>query len=104
MQDFFGKYVVIYNTLFRNYSTFVVYLYTYIVKLNQTGMNQLKSFMESLPRGNYKRIKDQIIKDCFISEAVWKNWLSGRTRVPELAKPIINSVAERIVYETQMDS
>jgi hypothetical protein len=62
-------------------------------------MKELKLFMESLPTKDYKRIKDEIIEGCFISESTWKNWLCGRTRVPYLAKPVINRIAKKQIYK-----
>lgn len=57
--------------------------------------------MDSIPVGDYKDVKDQIIEKCHITDDVWSNWLSGRTSIPELAKPIINEVAKRDVFETE---
>ncbi len=55
--------------------------------------NYLKKFMESIPNRDYKATKDGIIKKCHITDYVWSNWLSGRTNIPELAKPVINEIA-----------
>jgi len=55
--------------------------------------NYLKNYMNSIPTGKYKNIRDLIISECCISDGVWKNWLSGRTSIPVLAKPIINEIA-----------
>ncbi|MDH6355439.1 hypothetical protein M2132_001782 [Dysgonomonas sp. PH5-45] len=59
----------------------------------------LKQFMNSIPMGIYKDTKDQIIEECHITEDIWVNWLSGRTRIPELAKPVINKIAGRNIFE-----
>ena len=53
----------------------------------------LKRFMDSVPNKDYKLIKDRIISECGISKDVWQNWLSGRTKIPLLAKLVINRIA-----------
>lgn len=59
---------------------------------------QLKEFMESVPHKDYKRIKDLIILECKITDDIWANWLTGRTKITELAKPIIIKIAERDIF------
>lgn len=65
----------------------------------EENKNELKDFMESIPMKDYKYIKDDIVKECYITDDVWKNWLSGRTCVPPLAKHIINRIAKQEVFE-----
>lgn len=60
--------------------------------------NYLKEFMNSIPTGEYKDVKDRIIKKCHITDDIWSNWLSGRTSIPELAKPIISEIVNRDVF------
>lgn len=66
--------------------------------------NYLKTFMEFIPSKDYKKIKDKIINQCHITNDVWGNWLSGRTEIPELAKPIINSIAGFDVFSDVIDA
>ncbi|MDR1718015.1 MAG: hypothetical protein LBS20_19435 [Prevotella sp.] len=61
--------------------------------------NALKTFMDAVPMGRYKDIKDEIIAGCYISEYTWKNWLSGRTQVPELARLEINRIAGMKIFK-----
>ena len=61
--------------------------------------NYLKNYMDSIPMGDYRDIKDLIILKCCITDSIWKNWLSGRTAIPELAQPIINTIAGRNIFE-----
>ncbi|MDR2004272.1 MAG: hypothetical protein LBQ74_14680 [Prevotella sp.] len=63
--------------------------------------NALKTFMDNVPMGRYKDIKDEIIAACYISESTWKNWLSGRTAIPELAKLEINRITGEKVFEIE---
>ena len=55
--------------------------------------NYLKNYMNSIPTGDYKDVTDRIITDCRITRDIWRNWMSGRTSIPTLAKPIINEIA-----------
>ena len=59
---------------------------------------QLKTFMESVPHKDYKRIRDLIIEECKITDDIWGNWLTGRTKITELAKPIITKIIEKDIF------
>lgn len=61
--------------------------------------NDLKRWWNSVPIGQAKEIRNQIIERCKISPFVWGNWINGRTQVPELAKPIINEIAGKNIYD-----
>ena len=55
--------------------------------------------MKCLPYGEYYSVKHEIITECHISSDIWKNWLSGRTLIPELAKPIIKAILDNKIAE-----
>lgn len=61
--------------------------------------NNLKQWWNSVPIGQAKEMRTQIIERCKISPFVFVNWINGRTQVPELAKPIINDIAGKNIYE-----
>lgn len=61
--------------------------------------NDLKRWWNSVPIGQAKEVRNQIIERCKISPFVWGNWINGRTQVPELAKPIINEIAGKNIYD-----
>ena len=61
--------------------------------------NYLKDFMQSVPVSDYNDVKQEIIEQCHITDAIWKNWLQGRTRIPELAKPIIKEIAGNPIFQ-----
>jgi len=62
-------------------------------------MNYFREYMRSVPNGEYCSIKNKIITKCHISDEIWRNWLNGRTAVPKLAKPIIEEIAGRKIFE-----
>lgn len=63
--------------------------------------NYLKKYMNSIQMGCYKSVKDTIIKKCSITDDIWRNWLAGRTNIPNLAKPIINEVAGSDIFSKE---
>ncbi len=63
--------------------------------------NEFKEFLEALTVKDYAEKRRQIIKECKISEQVFRNWKLGITAVPELAKPIINEIAGYQVFKIE---
>ena len=47
--------------------------------------NALREWVYSLPYSEVNQKRDEIITRCKITPYVWRNWLAGRTPVPELA-------------------
>ena len=60
-----------------------------------TVKNELKEWFETLPLGQTKEIRAEITSRCKITDPIWSNWLRGVTRVPELAKDVLNDIACR---------
>ena len=56
---------------------------------------EFKERMYGLPYIEYCEVKQDIISKCVITSNVWKNWLNGRTAIPELAKPIIKEILDK---------
>ena len=61
--------------------------------------NELRDFYYHLPLCETKIMRDAIISRCKITSSVFQNWLSGRTQVPELAKEVINEIADMQVFK-----
>ena len=61
--------------------------------------NALREWVYSLPYSEVNQKRDEIITRCKITPYVWLNWLAGRTPVPELAKPVVNDIANKNVFE-----
>ncbi|NLI72784.1 MAG: hypothetical protein GX361_08680 [Bacteroidales bacterium] len=63
--------------------------------------NNFKDFVESLPVRDYSKVRRKIIDDCKITDQIFRNWKNGYSRVPELAKPIINEIAGYEVFNIE---
>jgi len=62
--------------------------------------NELKLFMDTVPFGRYNDVKNRIKKECGITDFIWKNWIGGKTKVPTLAKPVIEKIAEQKIFSS----
>jgi hypothetical protein len=62
-------------------------------------VNRLKEYLNTVPIIDYYDKRVQIIEECKITPQVFRNWKNGITEVPELAKPIINQIAGKEVFE-----
>ena len=58
----------------------------------------LRSFMLNLRYCEYNTIRKQIVDACMIQTYTFANWLSGRARIPELAKQKINEVTRQQIF------
>lgn len=59
---------------------------------------KLRSFMLNLRYCEYYTIRKQIVDACMIQTYTFANWLSGRARIPELAKQKINEVTRQQIF------
>ncbi len=69
--------------------------------------NQNQAFSDaylSIPRigSQNTKIRDQIIKECCISQSVFYFWLNGTTPIPPLAKRVINGIMPMQDTETEL--
>ena len=60
----------------------------------------LKSLRSNFPDTEYIILKKEIIDTCGISNYVWKNWMNGRTKIPNLAQPVIRGIVNRRYNKT----
>jgi len=60
---------------------------------------------KSIPRKDHQQLKirNEIIKACGINTSIFYFWLSGKTKVPFLAKPIISEILGKKQYELFTD-
>lgn len=66
-----------------------------------TVNNEFTDFIESLPLRDVKNVKKAIIKECLITDVVFRNWLLGRTKVPPLAYAVIEKIANKKIFNVQ---
>ena len=59
---------------------------------------EFTNYLNGIPFGDYKKTCDKIIAECKINPEIFKNWKSGRTAIPELAKPIIEEIARKTIF------
>ena len=72
----------------------------YVSQLKTIQMdNVLKKHLESVTVLEYQKQRAQIIEQCKITPQIFLNWKNGLTEVPELAKPVINEISGKQVYE-----
>ncbi len=68
--------------------------------MNETGQKQLLQWYNTLPKNDYKRLRNQVIDACGITKTVFYNWLRGTTPLPKLAKKEIERIAEKPIFST----
>lgn len=57
-----------------------------------------KEWYDSLPRDTYKSVRDEIIRKCYISKAVFYNWYGGISPIPILAQKEIERIAGEKIF------
>lgn len=67
----------------------------------ETKTNVLKDYLEELTVVDYYEKRKEIITKCKINNQIFRNWKNGITQVPELAKPIINQIANHEVFKLE---
>lgn len=65
-----------------------------------TAINShFRDFIEALTIKDYNDVRKRIIRECKITDQVYRNWRNGNSSIPELAKPIINEIAGYEVFK-----
>ncbi len=59
---------------------------------------KLRAFMLNLRYCEYNTTRKLIVDACMIPAYTFANWLSGRARIPELAKQKINEVTGQQIF------
>lgn len=59
----------------------------------------LKEWYLSLPQREALPKQQEIINRCYITRAVFYNWINGVTEVPKVCRPIINRIAGYNVFD-----
>lgn len=59
---------------------------------------KLRAFMMYLPYCMYNKARKQIVDACMIKPYTFSNWISGKARIPELAKQKINEVTGQQIF------
>ncbi len=64
---------------------------------NTDGEN-LMAWMSTIPVGEIDGVRRQLMDECEVSRYVLAHWLAGRTRIPPLAKKVIERIAGKDLF------
>jgi len=57
-----------------------------------------QKWWDNLPQGRANEMKQKIMSGCYISDQVFRAWLSGRTEIPNIAMPVIKQITGEDVF------
>ncbi len=57
---------------------------------------KFKEWIDSLPKKQISATVNRILEECCISRRTYYNWRIGSCKIPELAKKVINNIAQEI--------
>jgi len=66
-------------------------------------VNVFRKWVRSIPEGDYKRIRQRVIEECKITDQIFSHWKAGNSKVPNLAKPIIEEIAGKQIFKPDSD-
>jgi hypothetical protein len=61
-----------------------------------TDAKILHQWLETVPRGQYGAVKEELQKECLVSKAILNNWIYGNCRITDAGKRDINRVTLRV--------
>jgi len=62
-------------------------------------INYFGEWLKSIPVGEYENVKKKIIRDCHITDQIFRHWKCGNSKVHVLAHNIINDIAGREIFK-----
>lgn len=66
--------------------------------MKEIEQKQLLQWYNTLPKNDYKRMRNQVIDACGVTKTVFYNWLRGTTPLPKLAKKEIERIAKQTIF------
>jgi len=66
-----------------------------------TTINHFKNWIDAIPNGEYRIIRNRIISECYITPQIFRHWKIGTVRVPPLAQEKINAIAGREIFKME---
>ena len=70
-----------------------------------TDGQKLREWLNSVPYGEYNAVRARMVAESMVTKQIFANWLYGLSRIPNLAKLAINTVAQNfngtIVFNIQ---
>lgn len=61
--------------------------------------NIFGDWIKSIPVGEYEDVRKKIIRDCKITDQIFRHWKCGNSKVPILAQPIVNEIAGKNIFK-----
>lgn len=65
---------------------------------NKTDNQKLREWISTIPIGEYRIIRDNLITSCKINKYTLQNWRYGSCRIPGLAKDKIEEIAGKKIF------
>jgi hypothetical protein len=65
--------------------------------------NPFGDWIKTIPVGYYDDIRNRIIAECQITDQIFRHWKAGNSKVPNLAKPIIENIAGKPIFNFSDD-
>lgn len=62
-------------------------------------INHFGNWIKSIPVGEYENVKKKIIRDCKITDQIFRHWKCGNSKVPVLAHALINNIAGYDIFK-----
>lgn len=64
-----------------------------------TNNEKLKNWMDAIPYGQYRLVRERIISDCKITPFIYGNWRNGTCTIPLLAQEKIEKIADELASQ-----
>ncbi len=63
-----------------------------------TDNDKLLGWLSTIPHGEYQEMRERIMAECYITRTTLSRWLNGSTRIPPLAKIVIERIANEKIF------
>lgn len=70
-------------------------------KTKKPDFNYFGRWFRSLDEDQQDKLKPKIIKDCIITDQIFRHWKCGNSKVPPLAQVKINEIAGRDIFKDE---
>lgn len=70
-------------------------------EMKTNEINQFRNWLDSIPTGDYNDVRLRVIEECLINDQIFRHWKAGNSKVPNLAKPIIEEIAGKPIFNTE---
>lgn len=63
--------------------------------------NPFGDWINSVAVGDLPKVRAKVIQKCKISKQVFRHWRAGNSKVPTLAKPIVEKIAGKQIFKVE---